>query len=477
MVVVTRDLDGRLTFCNDYFISLTGWEREAILGRGWWEVFVPPECRGADNWFLQHAREGAAHPHEETPILVPGGRRLISWSHTVVLDARGTAIGVTSIGQDVTDQRREEERLREAETKYRNLVEQIPAVTYLDALHGCATSYVSPQYERLFGYTPEERIADREMWSRLLHPDDRERALAESDRSDRTGQPFRLEYRMVARDGRVVWVHDEAYLVENEEGERLFWQGVLFDITERMEREHRVRQAEAKYRSLVEQMLHRTVQAQEEERERVALEFHDGLGQILTSISLFASDLHEEVGAESKARAMRVHELALRAIADCRRLVWSLRPPELERLGLVPALRRLADEVSVPDLTVDLFEEIGDLRLEPESEAVVYRVVQEAVHNAQKHAGASAILILLQQQDGQLRMLVEDNGRGFDPAAVQPGRGLGLTGMRERAEMVRGALVVESAPHAGTRVRLVVPVGAPPITDEGDGSPTPAASR
>ncbi len=219
-----------------------------------------------------------------------------------------------------------------------------------------------------------------------------------------------------------------------------------------------------------QQMLHRIVQAQEEERERVALELHDGLGQILTSISLFASDLHEEVGAAAKPRAMRVNDLARRAIADSRQLVWSLRPPELERLGLVPALRRLADEVSLPDLTVDLLEEIGDIRLQPESEAVVYRVVQEAVHNAQKHAGASAISILLQRHDGQLTTLVEDNGRGFDPAAIEPGRGLGLIGMRERAELVRGALVVESAPRAGTRVRLLVPIGATPIAGEGAGT-------
>jgi PAS domain S-box-containing protein len=218
-----------------------------------------------------------------------------------------------------------------------------------------------------------------------------------------------------------------------------------------------------------QQMLHRIVRAQEEERERVALELHDGLGQILTSISLFASDLQEEVGEQAKPRAARLNELARRAIGDSRQLVWSLRPPELERLGLVPALRRLADEVSVPELTVDLLEEIGDVRLEPESEAVVYRVIQEAVHNAQKHAGASAISILLQRHDGELTGLVEDNGRGFDPAAVPPDSGLGLIGMRERAELVRGKLVVESAIDAGTRVRLAVPIGATSV-GEGEGA-------
>lgn len=208
-----------------------------------------------------------------------------------------------------------------------------------------------------------------------------------------------------------------------------------------------------------QQMLRRIVTAQEAERERVALELHDGLGQILTSISLFASDLEDEVPPASRARASRVNELVRRAIADSRRLVWSLRPPELERLGLVPALRRLVEETSTDGLTVDLHEEIGDLRIEPDAEAVVYRVVQEAVNNAIKHADASAISVLVRRRDALVSTIVEDNGRGFELEAVPPGRGLGLIGMRERAELVGGDIVIESAVDAGTRVRLEVPVG------------------
>ena len=210
-----------------------------------------------------------------------------------------------------------------------------------------------------------------------------------------------------------------------------------------------------------QQMLRRIVRAQEEERQRVGLEIHDGLGQVLTSISLFASDLEDEVPPASRKRVARVNELIRRAITDSRQLVWSLRPPELERLGLVPALRRLSEVASTEELTVDLHEKIGGLRLTQEAEAVVYRVVQEALHNAQKHASASAISILLRRRDGYLSTIVEDNGCGFDAAAVPLGGGMGLIGMRERAELVEGHLVVESADQAGTRVRLEVPVDAP----------------
>jgi two-component system sensor histidine kinase NreB len=175
---------------------------------------------------------------------------------------------------------------------------------------------------------------------------------------------------------------------------------------------------------------------------------------------LFASDLEDEVPQIARARATRVNDLVRRAIADSRQLVWSLRPPELDRLGLIPALRRLAEDTARGELTVDLHDGIGDLRLGAETEAVVYRIVQEAVHNAQKHAEASAISILLGRNDGIVSTIVEDNGRGFEPSALPTGRGLGLIGMRERAELVDGHVVVESSVGTGTRVRLEVPIGS-----------------
>lgn len=130
--------------------------------------------------------------------------------------------------------RRSQGALAEAEERYRTLVEQIPAVVYVDAADDLSTArYLSPAYERLFGYTPEEALADPEQWVRMLHPGDRDRVLALSHETNRTGEPFRCEYRLVARDGHVVWVRDEAVLLRDDDGQSLAWQGILTDITER----------------------------------------------------------------------------------------------------------------------------------------------------------------------------------------------------------------------------------------------------
>ena len=157
--------------------------------------------------------------------------------------------------------RRERERAEKAlglsEDRFRHLVEQIPAVTYvqepIDSDTPKAITYMSPQYEAMLGYPPEKEILDEEHWLRVLHPDDRERVLAEELRTDETGEPYRIEYRQIARGGRVVWVRDEATLVRDEEGNSLYWLGVQYDITEQKRTEEELRKSEERFRATFEQ--------------------------------------------------------------------------------------------------------------------------------------------------------------------------------------------------------------------------------
>ncbi len=121
------------------------------------------------------------------------------------------------------------------------MVEDGPAITYIDGIdENASTLYISPQVEAMLGYAPEEWYADDEMWPRLLHPDDRARALAENTRHNETGEPFRLEYRMFAKDGQVVWVHDEARIVRDEQGMPRYSHGVMVDISDRKKSEEQV---------------------------------------------------------------------------------------------------------------------------------------------------------------------------------------------------------------------------------------------
>ena len=135
--------------------------------------------------------------------------------------------------------------------RYRALSEHVPAVLYHE-VHGTdgVVVYESPQNQEMLGYTPEETIQPN-FWKTLVHPEDRERVLTEEERCNRTGDPWHMEYRVIAKDGRVVWVRDHAVLVRGEHGED-FWQGYYIDITEQKQAEAALRQALERERRAVE---------------------------------------------------------------------------------------------------------------------------------------------------------------------------------------------------------------------------------
>src|SRR5829696_7038438 len=159
--------------------------------------------------------------------------------------------------REISERSEAEDRLKEAETRFRTLVEHIPAMTYMEVPDdgGQANNflYISPQVEAVLGYSPEEWMADPELFRRLLHPDDRTRVLDEDARTNVTGEPFQMEYRQRARDGTIVWVRDEAVLVRDHEGGDPYWLGVQFDITDRREAEEALRHSEERYRTVVKQ--------------------------------------------------------------------------------------------------------------------------------------------------------------------------------------------------------------------------------
>ena len=122
-------------------------------------------------------------------------------------------------------------RAEHAEAKYRYLVEQLPGITYTEALDSGRVISISPQVETLLGYTQEQWMGDARLWVNRLHPEDRDRVVKACELANRAKQPFRAEFRLIAKDGRVVWLRDQAVLVLGSRGQPLCWQGVMFDIT------------------------------------------------------------------------------------------------------------------------------------------------------------------------------------------------------------------------------------------------------
>jgi len=213
--------------------------------------------------------------------------------------------------------------------------------------------------------------------------------------------------------------------------------------------------------------LRRAVDAQELERARLARELHDETGQALTSILLGLKHLDDVVETdEAREATASIRELVAATLQDVRRLAVELRPSALDDFGLVPAVERLASNLSEQsDLVVDLEARLGDRRLPPEAETALYRIVQEGLTNVVKHAAAHRVSITLVRKEAAAVVVIEDDGQGFDLEAVRAGA-LGFTGMRERVELVGGRLTVETSPGAGTTVVAEVHVAPAPLPEE-----------
>jgi signal transduction histidine kinase len=204
--------------------------------------------------------------------------------------------------------------------------------------------------------------------------------------------------------------------------------------------------------------LRRIVAGQEAERSLMARELHDQTGQALTSILLGLRSIEDAKPDQIRDRVAGLRGLVTEALQDVRRLAVDLRPSTLDDFGVVTAIQRLCSDVAAKSgISIDFHATREGDRMSREVESCLYRVVQEALTNVIKHAGAGNVSVLLAPGERDLTLIVEDDGVGFDPAAVDRER-LGLVGMRERVALVDGSLTMESALGQGTTLRVMVPL-------------------
>ena len=463
--IVIVDERGSIRIVNGQAERLFGYQRSELIGEPV-EILVPDDRR-ADH--VGH-REGYAAAPRTRPMGVgidlAGQRKDGSrFPVEIRLSPLHTEDGllITSVIRDITERKRADMALRESERRFRDFIEGTDDLVARLDREG-RFIYVNHASERILGLPPEE-CAGLSAFD-FVHPDDRaamREAFASWAAERVEGTTF--ENRQLSRDGKVsqvLWTVNPRY----DEGGRLTTVTAIGrDITARerleaAEREAITTRAELKAerveRELVREVRRRSIAAQEEERRRIARGLHDETAQALTGILLglgrieAATELDSARG-EAKGLGGEVSE----ALRELRRIAMSLRPTVLDDLGLAPALEQLAEQTPAAEESAVSFRHSRlDQRLDASVETAIYRVVQEALTNAARHAGASTITVELLQQDGVVSATVQDDGSGFETGRL----GLGLTGMRERAELIGGELAITSAPGDGTTVILRVPM-------------------
>jgi len=349
---------------------------------------------------------------------------------------------------------------------YRELVEGIPAILYIDRPDDLSTNfYTSPQAEALLGYTQEEWGSDQDLWLRIIHTDDVDAVRAENQRCNVDGEPFHAEYRIIAADGRIVWIRDDALLVRDEHGEPRYWRGIMLDVSAEKEAEEKLRWSLDVLRRTIQQrreLAQKVETAQEEERRRIAADIHDDSIQVMSAVDLRLALLAERPETITTEALAEVRSTVRDSIERLRSLVFELRPAALDREGLVVAIDQyLSYAAKETDWS---YEVIDELTREPDPELRVslYRIVQEAVVNARKHAGASRVSVRVMTAGDGVTVVVTDDGTGFDTGRVdtpEPGH-LGLATMIERAELIGGWCRLSSAADAGTTVECWLPSDA-----------------
>ncbi len=444
---------------NDELCRIFGYERAELLSMTWRELTYPDDLL-ADVDQFKRVMSGAISGYSMDKRYIHKDGRIIHSIMAVqcVRRADGAVDYFVGLVQDITERKIWEERLRRSEA----MLSTGQRISHTGSwVWNVVTDdlFWSDEHFRISGVDPESFMLTRETARQLIHPDDRAAANQAFDAAVRDRSVFEHQLRMLRPDGSVRFVLSLGYPVFDDAGELSEYVGTVMDITDRKESE-RVRA----------ELLRRLVGAQEDERRRIAIEMHDQFGQQLSALVLQLAGLRREQGQRTNLgqQLASLEEITRRLDTDLELIVWRLRPPSLDDLGLIAALAHYVERWSEhfgvrAELQSSGMEAGGVIE---EIDTALYRIAQEALNNVAKHAQAKSVAVHLDRRADRVSLIVEDDGIGFQAEQRMGARQrFGLVGMRERATLLGGTLDIESRPGNGTTVAVRIPI--PPYRQEG----------
>jgi len=482
LVAVQLDLDGLITYVNEYLIRLSGWTREELMGRRWLEVF-----RTGDRDFMELVREGDFPAHDTSSILLRSGdRRDIEWANVGLHDDHGRLTGLVGIGRDMTDQLRIERELRDLAAEH-GALERVATEVARGLDEAAVFALVAEQAGRLVGadgctlvrVEPGDQVRILSNWSEIaadqvtaegmVVPMEAGPSMAAAFR---TGRPARSDQapdepgrpNPIGRDDPIRSAVAAPITVTGETwGALVAWRVIEEPLSSDTERRlgafaslAGTAIANADAGTALAASRKRIVSAADQARRRLERNLHDGAQQRFVSLSLALRltlsliDTDPAKAAEHLRGAQR--ELA-QGLDELRELARGIHPAILTERGLRAAVDSLVLRAQTPVDVTDMPEG----RLPAEVEAAAYYVVSESLTNVTRYAGAERATVAVTAADGTVTVEVADDGAG----GADPAHGSGLRGLADRVEAIGGRLEIVSPPGAGTRIRAVLPFVAP----------------
>ncbi len=449
--VKVLDASGRVLTMNPAGLTMIEADTpEQIVGHDVLSI-VAPEYRNAFADLSRRVFAGDTGTLEFEIIGFKGTRRWLETHAVPLRTPRGEVHSVLGITRDITNRKRAEQALRESQARLQLVARATNDAVWdwdlvTDAL------WLADGFQKMFGYTPDEIEPGPEAWYNRLHPDDRERVITGVRAAIDGGETsWSDEYRFRRKDGGYAEIYDRGYVMHDANGRPVRMVGSMMEVSERKRTEAQLRNLAARLEAI-----------REEERTRIAREIHDEVGQALTALKMDLAWLAKKV--PPRGTPVRKKLLGMEGVIDgtmdaLHRILAELRPGVLDDLGLPAAIRWLAEEFKRrTEIACTVHMTGGEPGLDSSQATAVFRILQEALTNVARHAGATQVEIRLHVLPTAFELVVTDDGRGITSAELQASGTLGILGMRERALTWHGRVTVHGEPGRGTTVRVFMPL-------------------
>ena len=450
----TLDLESGRFWATRRAREMFGFTPGEVIDLAVLEAVVHPDDREAVRGAIERAKREDRLITVEYRIVLPADGRM-GWISSRGRRQAGTGTAppcLMGASIDITERMLAQEALRSSEARLAAGVE-LAGLAFYEVDFGRGTIYIDDRFRALCGVPPqaEQGLGPLDFWLQQLHPDDRPRVLEARAQMHQGGRnSIFTEYRFRHPDGRTRWIqHAGRIAARDPAGRVLRSYGVLRDISRR-------KATEEAHRDLGR----RLIRAHEEERALLARELHDDVTQRLAALAIDVGRARSATRDPATAETLRAAGDGLARIsADIHSLAYNLHPAILAELGLVAALRAECERRGrAGGLGVSTQLAAVPPGLDRDTALCLFRVAQEALGNAARHAAASAVEVVLRPVDGGLHLVIRDDGVGFDPAGPGAAASLGLLSMRERVHLANGTFELTSAPGRGTVVGAWVPL-------------------
>ncbi len=451
--IISKKLSGVIISWNNSAERMFGFTAAEAIGKHI-TLIIPPDRLTEEDDILSRLRRGERIDHFQTMRQRKDGR-LINVSVTIspVRDSTGKIVGASKIARDITAQKQAEQSLRESEQRYRTVTDAAPIMVWMAGTDKLCF-YFNKGWLDFVGRTLEEESGRG--WAANVHPDDLDRCWQIYSSGFDARHPFEMEYRLRHQSGVYRWIFDRGVPRYAPDGTFEGYVGGCLDIHDRKEAAERIRIADESLRLIT---------VQDEERRRIAREFHDSAGQTLTVLGLNVAQLVQDaktISPELAREGTEIEEVVQQLHREIRTASYLLHPPLLDEAGIKAAISGYVQGVAERSgLAIDLDISEGFGRLPSDIELAIFRIVQECLTNIHRHAESKTAWIRVAREDASVYIEVRDEGKGMSRerlAEVQAkGSGVGITGIRERLRRLRGEVTIESS-SSGTTVCAKIPI-------------------